>query len=156
MIARKDGRHLPNPLRLVYRLIGTAANFFLRDPRLFLKYIAVGGASAVIEFSLFSLFYVVLAWPLLVANSFALGLTLVFHFNMQKRWTFRDSQSTRRQLPRYLLMVSVAAALNNGLMYLFVVMLGIAALLAKVLQIGLVFGFTFSFSRLVVFTSQTR
>jgi putative flippase GtrA len=75
---------------------------------------------------------------------------------MQKRWTFRDSQSMRRQLPRYLLMVSLAAVMNNGLMYLFVVVLGVAALLAKILQIGLVFGFTFSFSRLVVFSSQAR
>ncbi len=147
---------MENPVRSVYRLISAVATFFLRDPRLFLKYIAVGGASAAIEFSLFTLFYVVLAWPLLVANSCALVLTLFFHFNMQKRWTFRDSQSMRRQLPRYLLMVSIAAAMNNALMYLFVAVLGIAALLAKVLQIGLVFGFTFSFSRLVVFSSQAR
>jgi putative flippase GtrA len=41
-------------------------------------------------------------------------------------------------------------------MYLFVVVLGVAALLAKILQIGLVFGFTFSFSRLVVFAGQPR
>lgn len=147
---------MQNPVRSVYRLIHAVATFFLRDPRLFLKYVAVGGASAVIEFSLFSLFYVMLAWPLLVANSCALGITLVFHFNMQKRWTFRDSQSTRRQLPRYLLMVSFAALMNNGLIYFFVVVLGIAALLAKILQIGLVFGFTFSFSRLVVFPNQPR
>jgi putative flippase GtrA len=145
-----------NPVRSIYRLIHAVATFFLRDPSLFLKYIAVGGASAIIEFSLFSLFYVVLAWPLLVANSCALAITLLFHFNMQKRWTFRDSQTTRRQLPRYLLMVSIAAVMNNALMYLFVVVFGIAALLAKVMQIGLVFGFTFSFSRLVVFPPDHR
>ncbi len=147
---------MENPVRAAYRLIGAVATFFLRDRQLFLKYIAVGGASAAIDFSLFTLFYVMLAWPLLVANSWSLVITLLFHFNMQKRWTFRDSQSMRRQLPRYLLMISIAAAINNGLMYLFVIVLGITALLAKVLQIGLVFGFTFSFSRLVVFPSQER
>ena len=93
-----------NPLRSIYLLIRSVAAFFLRDPQLFMKYVAVGGASAAIEFSLFSLFYLVLAWPLLVANSCGLAITLLFHFNMQKRWTFRDSQSLRRQLPRYLLM----------------------------------------------------
>ncbi len=147
---------MENPVRSVYRLISIAAAFFLRDRQLFLKYIAVGGASATIDFSMFTLFYVMLEWPLLVANSCALVITLFFHFNMQKRWTFRDSQSMRRQLPRYLLMVSIAAVMNNALMYLFVAVLGIAALLAKVMQIGLVFGFTFSFSRLVVFSSQAR
>lgn len=145
-----------NPGRSAYLFFRSIAGFFLRDPQLFMKYIAVGGATAAIEFSLFSIFYVILAWPLLIANSCGLAITLLFHFNMQKRWTFRDKQSIRRQLPRYLFMVSLAAAMNTGLMYLFVVVLGIAALLAKVLQIGLVFGFTFSFSRLVVFSSQPR
>lgn len=145
-----------NPVRSAYLFFRSVAAFFLRDPQLFLKYIAVGGASAAIEFSLFTLFYVILAWPLLLANSCGLVITLLFHFNMQKRWTFRDSQSLRRQLPRYLLMVSIAALLNTALMYLFVAVLGIHALLAKILQIGLVFGFTFSFSRLVVFASQSR
>ena len=145
-----------NPLRSVFLLIRSVAAFFLRDPQLFMKYIAVGGASAAIEFSLFTLFYVLLAWPLLVANSCGLAITLLFHFNMQKRWTFRDSQSLRRQLPRYLLMVSIAALLNTALIYLFVAKLGIHAMVAKVLQIALVFGFTFSFSRLIVFSSQSR
>lgn len=143
-----------NPIRQVYLLIRSVAQFFLRDPRLFMKYVAVGGASAVIDFSLFTLFYVVLAWPLLIGNSCALCITLLFHFNMQKRWTFRDSQSLRHQLPRYLLMISIAAVLNNALIYLFVAELGIQPMLAKILQIGVVFGFTFTFSRLVVFAKQ--
>lgn len=145
-----------NPIRSVYLLIRAVAAFFLRDPQLFMKYIAVGGASAAIEFSLFTLFYIMLVWPLLVANSCGLVITLLFHFNMQKRWTFRDKQSLRRQLPRYLVMVSIASLMNTALIYLFVVELGIPALLAKILQIGLVFGFTFSFSRLVVFAKQAQ
>jgi putative flippase GtrA len=147
---------LRNPLRSIYLLIRSVAAFFLRDPQLFMKYVAVGGASAAIEFSLFSLFYLVLAWPLLVANSCGLAITLLFHFNMQKRWTFRDSQSLRRQLPRYLLMVSIAALMNTALIYLFVSKLGMHAQLAKILQIGLVFGFTFTFSRLIVFARQSN
>jgi putative flippase GtrA len=147
---------LRNPVRSAYLFIRSVAAFFLRDPRVFMKYVAVGGASAAIEFSLFSLFYVILAWPLLLANSCGLVITLLFHFNMQKRWTFRDRQSLRRQLPRYLMMISIAALLNTALIYLFVAKLGIHAMLAKVLQIGLVFGFTFSVSRLVVFSDQSR
>lgn len=132
----------------------TIARHFFRDPRLFLKYVTVGGASAVIELSLFSLFYSLLAWPLLVANSCALGLTLLFHFNMQKHWTFGDRQSLKRQIPRYVLMISIAAVLNNLLIYLFVAILGMHALIAKVLQIGLVFLFTFNFSRAIVFVQK--
>ena len=73
---------------------------------------------------------------------------------MQKRWTFQDSQCVRRQLPRYLVMIGITSLLNNLLMYLFVVLFGLPALLSKVLQIGLVFGFSFSFSRFVVFANR--
>lgn len=71
-----------NPLRSNYLLIRSVAAFFLRDLQLFVKYVAVGGASAAIEFSLFN---IVLAWPLLVANSCGLAITLLFHLNKQKR-----------------------------------------------------------------------
>lgn len=145
---------MANPARDVFRLISWATHYFLRDPALFIKYVAVGGASAVIEFSLFTLFYSGLAWPLLVANSCAIVLTLLFHFNMQKHWTFRDGESLRRQLPRYALMIAIASLLNNVLIYLFVAILVMPALPAKILQIGLVFGFTFGFSRAIVFSAR--
>ena len=119
-----------------------------------MKYVAVGGASAVIEFSLFSVCYSLLDWPLLLANTCAIGLTLLFHFNMQKRWTFRDGQSLRRQLPRYGLMIAIASVLNMLLIYLFVAVMDMHPMLAKFLQIGLVFGFTFSFSRTIVFSGR--
>jgi putative flippase GtrA len=139
------------PVRILGRLVVRSAAFFLRDPQLFIKYVAVGGASALLEFTLFNALYSGAGMPTLGANSIAIAVTLVFHFNLQKRWTFRDSQSIRRQLPRYLTMIAVAAVLNNVLVYLFIDIMLLPPALAKLAQIGLLFGWTFTVSRLVVF-----
>jgi putative flippase GtrA len=143
-------------IRVLNRLILRVIAFFLRDPRLFFKYIAVGGASAVIEYALFNVLYSGVGLATLVANSIAIVIAVIFHFNMQKRWTFRDLQSLRRQLPRYLMMVGVAAVLNNLLVYLFVEVMLLPPALAKLLQIGLLFGWMFTVSRLIVFSHHAR
>jgi putative flippase GtrA len=143
---------MPANIRALNRLMLRVITFFLRDRRLFFKYIAVGGASAVIEYTLFNVLYSGVGLATLIANSIAIVVAVVFHFNMQKRWTFGDSQSLRRQLPRYLMMIGVAAVLNNLLVYLFVEVMRLPPALAKLLQIGLLFGWTFTISRLIVFS----
>ncbi len=145
---------MPAQVRVLTRLIHRVIAFFLRDPRLFFRYIAVGGASAVIEYTLFNILYSRAGLATLIANSIAIFVAVVFHFNMQKRWTFRDSQSLRRQLPRYLLMIGVAAVLNNLLVYLFIEVMLLPPAVAKLLQIGLLFGLQFTTSRLIVFSRR--
>jgi len=147
---------MPANIRALNRLVLRVIAFFLRDPRLFFRYIAVGAASAVLEFTLFNALYSGLGLATLIANSIAIVITVIFHFNMQKRWTFRDPQSLRRQLPRYLMMIGVAAALNNLLVYLFIDVMLLPPALAKLLQIGLLFGWTFTVSRLIVFSHHAR
>jgi putative flippase GtrA len=142
-------------VRALNRLIHRVTGFFLRDPRLFLRYIAVGGASAFLEYGIFNVLYGA-GLATLVANSIAIFFALIFHFNMHKRWTFRDPQALRRQLPRYLMMIGVAAALNNLLVYVFVDVMLLAPALAKLLQIGILFGWTFTVSRLIVFSHGVR
>lgn len=139
-------------MRVLHRTILRIVAFFLRDRRLFFRYIAVGGTSAVIEYAVFNVLYSGAGLATLGANSIAIVIAVVFHFNMQKRWTFRDAQSLRRQLPRYLLMIAVAAVLNNLLVYLFVEVMLMPPALAKLLQIGLLFGLQFTASRLIVFS----
>lgn len=138
----------------VFRAVLGIIGFFLRDPKIFFKYVAVGGAAATLEFLLFSTFYEVLRLPLLAANGIAIAICIVFSFTLQRQWTFRDERSIRAQLPPYVFMISLAVLFNNLLIYLFVAVWGWNALLSKVLQIGLVFGWNFSFSRLVVFKAK--
>lgn len=128
--------------------------FFLGDPLLFLRYVSVGAVSAALEFALFGLAYEALAWPLMTANGFALGCALALNFTLQMQWTFRADGAWGRRLRRYALMQGVSAALNTALMWLMVARWGWYAPLAKVLEIGIVFAWNFTFSKLVVFATS--
>ena len=131
------------------------ARVFLGDPRLFLRYVSVGGSAALLELLLFSILHEGLRWPLLVANNTALAIAIAYSFLMQRRWTFRvTAGGALRQARWYLFMQGVSAVLNNLLMGLMVGVLGWYAPLAKVLQIGIVFGWNFSFCRWVVFRAR--
>ena len=125
--------------------------FFLRDHRLLARYIGVGLASAAIEFGLFSLLYLRLEWALLLANCTAVAIAMMFNFSAHRYFTFGVVDDTRRRLWRYLGMQSVALVMNNALVWLFIKEWAMWAPLAKGLQIGIVFLWTFSVSRLVVF-----
>lgn len=135
----------------VWHLPRRVAGFFLRDRALFMRYVSVGAISALIEFTLFNLAYAGFGWPLLRANVSALAVALTVNFLAHRGWTFRVAGSALGQLRYYALMQGVSAVLNNILMYVMVDGLQWNAPIAKVLQIGIVFVWNFSFSRLVVF-----
>jgi len=135
------------------RLIRAAA-FFLHDPRLFLRYVGAGAIAASVEFLLFTALFQLAGWPLLVANGVALAVAVILCFVLQKNWTFRAQGEANRQLWLYLFMQSISAVLNNLLMLGFVEGLGMYAPLAKILQIGIVFVWNYSFCRLVVFAPR--
>jgi len=128
--------------------------FILHDRALFLRYVGVGAASALIEFALFSLAYEAMGWPLLGANMGALGVALIFNFLAHRGWTFRVGGQAYGQLRAYAFMQSVAVVLNNVLLYVMVELWQWHAPTSKLLQIGLVFAWNFSFSRLVVFRAE--
>lgn len=125
--------------------------FFLHDPRLLLRYISTGATAAVIEASLFVLLYQKLQLPLLAANMLALSSALLVCFALHKHWTFGARGGAGRQLKLYLLMQGVSILLNNLLITLFVAAWVWQPLLAKLVQIGIVFLWNFSFCKLIIF-----
>jgi putative flippase GtrA len=136
--------------------LAKGVNFFLHDPKLLLRYIGAGGTAALLELALFTALYQRAAWPLLAANSTALAVALVLCFILQKHWTFRVQGESKRQMKFYLLMQAISAVLNNFIMLALVSGLGLYAPVAKVMQIGIIFVWNFSFCRLVVFRTQDR
>ena len=137
------------------RLLNTITQFFFRDRRLLLRYVSAGAIAAAIEFLLFSALYQQVGWSLLAANGTAFGVALVACFAMQKNWTFRIQGEAGHRLRLYLFMQAVSGVLNTLLMLGLIEGLGLYPPLAKILQIGLVFIWNFSFCRLVVFAQRS-
>lgn len=128
--------------------------FFLYDPRLFLRYISTGATAAIVEAGLFILLYQELHWPLLAANMLALCCALLLCFALHKHWTFGARGGAKRQLKLYLLMQAVSMLLNNLLITIFITVCAWQPLLAKLVQIGIVFVWNFSFCKLVIFQPE--
>ena len=129
--------------------------FFMHDPRMLLRYISTGLIAAVAEIGVFLLLYQNARLPLLAANMLALCVALLLCFTLHKYWTFGTRGNTARQLRLYLLMQAVSMLLNNLLVYAFISVLTWPPLPAKVIQIGLVFIWNFSFNKLVIFKDAT-
>ena len=133
------------------RPIVALAKLVIADPRVFLRYVGVGSSAAVVELTLFVAMHQWLGWPLLVANCTALGIAVIYCFLMQRSFTFQAHGDAARHLSLYLLMQSISAILNNAIMWGLVQKLSFYPPLAKVLQIGMIFLWNYTFARLVVF-----
>lgn len=126
--------------------------FFLHDPRLFMRYISAGAISAVVETGLFLALYQQLQLPVLAANMLAISCALLLCFVLHKHWTFGARGDVGRQLKLYLLMQVFSVLFNNLLIYLFITQWAWPPLPAKVLQIGIVFLWNFTFCKMCIFT----
>jgi putative flippase GtrA len=119
-----------------------------------LRYLTVGGSAAFIEFVIFYSLYTGLRLNLFVANCVAIGVVITYGFLFQKHWTFKNGDPSGRQIVLFAFQVMVAIILNNLLIYFFIKILLWPPAVSKVLQIGLVFFWNYSFCRLVVFPVQ--
>jgi putative flippase GtrA len=124
---------------------------FIGEPNIFLRYIGAGSIAALVEFSLFFFLYQMADLNLILANCISFAVAVILCFILQKNWTFQVSGNGKRRLQLYLIMQAISAVLNNALMYIFVLQLGIYAPISKLLEIAIVFLWNYSFCRLVVF-----
>lgn len=124
------------------------------DIRTLMRYLTVGGASALIEFTIFNALVYLAALDILPANLSATCVVIAFGFLSHKHFTFRCEGGYGRQLRLYLGMLAVSIFLNNALIFLFAGMLQWPPPLAKVLQLGICLVWNFSCSRLIVFAPR--
>lgn len=130
-----------------------ALSLFFGNPLLLARYVSAGGVAATVELALFTLYHQYFGWPLLVANSSALAIAIITSFMLQKHWTFRARSEGTRQFRLYILMQCISALFNTGLVYLFAANWNWPPLPAKIVQIGIVFIWNFTFCKCVIFAA---
>jgi len=73
----------------------------------------VGATGALIELLSFNLFFIFITFPL--SKLFAIILALIFNFNVNRNYTFlASSGKIKKQLPKYVLIYSMAFLVNFG------------------------------------------
>lgn len=120
-----------------------------------IKYVIAGGTAAFVDLSLLFVFTDVLGLHYLVSAVLAFMIAIVVSFNLQKHWTFRDTnKNVAGQMTAYVVTGLMNLSLNTALMYVFVDVLHIMYLLAQVFAGGMIAFGSFLIYRFVIFKKK--
>lgn len=115
-----------------------------------LRYVAVGGGSAVVEIGLFALLFRVTGGHIAASNLTAVCAATAVNFAANRRWAFGSSGAMGRQLALYLMLFGMNAAFTT-LAIQALVHVGVVATLAKIATMATVAAWNFVIYRTVVF-----
>lgn len=83
------------------------------------KYLFVGGSSAVLELVIFQLLYKCVLLDVVTSNILAIILATIYNFMLNRGFAFRSSTNMVRSIVLYLVLFCVNSAFSSGMVYLF-------------------------------------
>jgi len=130
--------------------------------RQFLSYICVGGAAAIVEWAMFTLFANVLNFHYILATALAFIFSTFVNWLLGRIWTFRESRTYEHKRVKEILLVFAVSAVgllfNMLLMYLLVTVIGLNTPLlktvSKIISTGIVFFWNFLIRRFVIYRQK--
>ena len=118
----------------------------------YFKYCLVGGAGAIIDFTLYSSIIYTINLNYLISNAFSFTFATIFVYYLQKNWTFQYfTNKNLRTFNRFLQIVIITYVLNNIILIISVELLHIGLLISKIIQILLSFAWGYYASNSYVF-----
>lgn len=125
----------------------------------FLSYFCVGGASALVEWTVFALLLYLLDMPYPAATSIAFIVSTTTNWYLGRTFTFSDSEAYKGKRVKEYILVFLVSAIGLGfnvlLMYFFVDVLGmntkILQTAAKVISTGIVFIWNFLSRKILIY-----
>lgn len=115
-----------------------------------IKYLVVGGSSAVIELVLFQLLSAVFAIPLAAANVTAVVVSTVFNFLVNRNVTFKSTSNPLRSLVLYLLLFALNTTFSTVVISLLAAQ-GVYPLVAKVFTMACIVLWNFVLYKKIIF-----
>lgn len=133
------------------------AKFNLKEFAVFIKYSAVGIIGTALDVGALYVFVDLLDIPVLVAAAMSFVLAVVNNFILNKFWTFRnDSRNFRKQFIKFFLVSVVGLVLTEICMALFVYLLGIWYIAAKLMTSVIVLTWNFLANKNWTFAERVR
>ena len=108
------------------------------DPRRFVRFILVGGATTACQYIVLTLLVELLHVKADVASSVGYGVGAAVSYVLNRFWTFKSDLSHAQSLPRFIVMIGIGLLLSFAMMHALVDFAGIYYLLAQVLTTGMV------------------
>ncbi len=123
----------------------------IKTTKQFSKFAIVGLGNTLIDIGLLNLL-LFWHWDVMIANSLAFIAAAINGFLWNKYWTFGDTVGDwRKQLPFYLLIVTVGLGISNAFIYFLSVIFGWDVNVVKILSIGAVFLWNFLAPKFLIF-----
>lgn len=113
-----------------------------------IKYLVVGGSTALLELMFFSLFSFVL--PLAVSNVFAVVISTICNFLLNKFWSFNQRNWSNRSLVLYILLF----LFNTSFSSIFITVLaglGVIPVFAKIISMACIVIWNYFLYQRVIF-----
>lgn len=116
----------------------------------FLKYLFVGGISALIELCAFQFLYLIASWDVFPANTVAITLSTTFNFLANRSFTFSSTKKPIRSLLFYILLFCINASITSFAIA-WLLSIGWHPILAKLLTMACVVCWNFVLYRKLIF-----
>lgn len=116
----------------------------------FLKYLFVGGISALIELCTFQFLYLAASWDIFAANTVAITLSTTFNFLANRSFTFASTKKPIRSFLLYILLFCINASVTS-LAIAWLVSIGWHTIIAKLFTMACVVCWNFVLYRKLIF-----
>jgi putative flippase GtrA len=118
----------------------------------FIRFSIVGGICALIDYSVYFLGYSIFGLHYMTALAFSVILSGTTNYLLNKHFTFKDkSKNYLKQVSRFILVAVFGIILNFALMFVFVDLVEINPLIARLATIILVWFFNFGMHSMFTF-----
>lgn len=120
-----------------------------------IRFFISGITTALVQLSVLFLLTDILEIYYITSSILAFLVALLTSFNLQKRWTFKNSSSDQgKQFIVYSVTAIVNLILNTALMYLFVDIFNIWYILSQVIVFGIIAVESFLIYRFIIFKEE--
>lgn len=120
-----------------------------------IRFFISGITTALVQLSVLFLLTDILEIYYITSSILAFLVALLTSFNLQKRWTFKNSSSDQgKQFIVYSVTAIVNLILNTALMYLFVDIFNIWYMLSQVIVFGIIAVESFLIYRFIIFKEE--
>ncbi len=117
----------------------------------FLKYLLVGGSSALLELILFYIFLEKLDLKIIVANTIAYTTLFFFNYILQRNWAFSSKMRIKKQIIAYGVLFFFNLNVSNAMILFLIKRFQIHSLFSKTITMFLYVPLNFFIYRKVIF-----
>lgn len=129
------------------------------------RFLAVGAVGTLLDIGLFAILNILLGVPALIANTLSYSAGIVNNYVLHRNWTYasRPQRAVHKQFVQFAVVSLSALALNNLIVFLFTPLFarfftetGVAAILAKVMAVGIGVGWNFLINHFWTFRTKPQ